>query len=144
MNVLGEHREVIECTERGKTIDFLQERNNSKLKTTYVTAAPVLCFKLWSDLTAGTSVAIYMLVKRGQYNKISVYTIKSQYMQQDVHIYNIISISTTRFLYIQQVFIIYNEISIYTTSFHYIQQEFYIYNMMCMYTTFPICTTRII
>ena len=86
-----------------------------------------------------------MLVKKGQYNKISVYTIKSQYMQQDVHIYNIISINTTRFLYIQQVFIIYNKISIYTTSFHYIQQEFYIYNMMCMYTTtFPICTTRII
>ena len=87
---------------------------------------------------------IPMLVKKGQYNKISVYTIKSQYMQQDVHIYNIISINTTRFLYIQQVFIIYNKISIYT-SFHYIQQEFYIYNMMCMYTTtFPICTTRII
>ena len=91
------------------------------------------------------SILFTMLVKKGKYNKISVHTIKSQYMQQDVHIYNIISINTTRLLYIQQVFIIYNKISIYTTSFHYIQQEFYIYNMMCVYTTtFPICTTRII
>ena len=86
-----------------------------------------------------------MLVKKGQYNKISVYTIKSQYMQQGVHIYNIISINTTRFLYIQHVSIIYNKIFIGTTLFHYIQQEFFIYNMMCMYTiTFPIFKTRII
>ena len=74
-----------------------------------------------------------MLVKKEQYNKISVYTIKSQYMKQDVHIYNIISINTTRFLYIQQVFIIYNKISIYTTSFHYIQQELYIQHDVYVY-----------